>query len=109
MHIRNLFSQGETFIWLGVFSSILLLVGGLANLVKVFKMQQGDLRLEKLRGGAHELLIREREGLGPLIVEEQRRVRRRQVEELAAKTHASVGAPSETTSPYKDALVGERW
>ena len=41
----------------------MIFIGGLANAVKVFKMQQIDgLRLEKLRGGAQERLIREREG-----------------------------------------------
>lgn len=47
----------------------MIFIGGLANAVKVFKMQQIDgLRLEKLRGGAQERLIREREGHSPLIL-----------------------------------------
>ncbi|KAJ6868177.1 hypothetical protein NC651_033277 [Populus alba x Populus x berolinensis] len=72
---------------------------GLANVVKVFKMQQIDgLRLEKLRGGAQERLIREREGHSPLILEEERRRKM-----IAAKTRA---APLPATTPYKDVLVG---
>ncbi|XP_027903072.1 uncharacterized protein LOC114163146 isoform X2 [Vigna unguiculata] len=48
---------GSTWIWLGIFGSLLLLIGGLTNLIKVFKMQQmNGIRLEKLRGGAHERL-----------------------------------------------------
>ncbi|KAM1820611.1 hypothetical protein ACFX15_002029 [Malus domestica] len=67
--------QGRTWVWLGTGGSLLFLIGGLANVVKVFKMQQmGDgLRLEKLRGGAQERLVRGREGHVPLIVEDHRR------------------------------------
>ena len=76
------------------------------NLVKVFKMQQGDgnLRLEKLRGGAQERLAHEREGQVPLILEDQRR-RRRQAEEETAKLAA---APEpHISTPYKDVLIGQ--
>lgn len=49
------------------------------NVVKVFKMLQiDDLRPEKLRGGAQEKLIqeRERDSEVPFIFEEQRRRKR---------------------------------
>ncbi|KAF6140026.1 hypothetical protein GIB67_001767, partial [Kingdonia uniflora] len=65
---------GKSWVWMGIFGSLLFLVGGVANVVKVFKMQQMDgIRLEKLRGGAQERLNRVREGQVPLILEEQRR------------------------------------
>lgn len=101
--------QGRTFTWFGIFGSVLLVIGGLANVVKVFKMQQGELRLEKLRGGAHELLVHEREGQVPLILEGQRRRQWRQAEEApAAAVPAAVGtAATSTTTPYKDVLVGQ--
>ncbi|KAL8251983.1 hypothetical protein R6Q59_035676 [Mikania micrantha] len=39
----------RTWVWMGMFASLLLLIGGLANVIKVFKMLQIDgLRLEKL-------------------------------------------------------------
>ncbi|XP_057950445.1 uncharacterized protein LOC131145418 [Malania oleifera] len=86
----------KTWAWLGIFGSLLFLIGGLMNVVKVFKMQQiNGLRLEKLRGGAHEWLIHEREGHVSLIIEEER-MRKRQAEE-ARRT---------VTTPYKDVLVG---
>ena len=73
-------------------------IGGLANVVKVFKMQQTDgLRLEKLRGGAQERLMQAREDQVPLILEDQRR-RKRQAEE-------AIVVP--TPTPYKDVLVGQ--
>lgn len=94
------------------------------NVVKVFKMQQIDgLRLEKLRGGAHERLMREREGNVPLIIEEQRRRTKPAVTEEAAKTAASAPAPAPApaaptpmphknvatpaATPYKDVLTGQ--
>ncbi|CAK7324118.1 unnamed protein product [Dovyalis caffra] len=47
---------------------------GLTNVVKVFKMQQIDgVRLEKLRGGSQDRLIRGREGHAPLILAEETR------------------------------------
>ncbi|KAF3680978.1 putative pentatricopeptide repeat-containing protein-like [Capsicum annuum] len=86
--------------WFGVFGSLLLLIGGLMNVVKVFKMQQmSGLRLEKLRGGAQDRLMQEREGQMPLIIEEQRR-RRNLPEEGTTSTTV---APT----PYKDVLVGQ--
>ncbi|KAG6746675.1 hypothetical protein POTOM_049037 [Populus tomentosa] len=70
-----------------------------ANVVKVFKMQQIDgVRLKKLRGGAQERLIREREGPSPLILEEERRRKMIAGETRPAHIHA--------TTPYKDVLVG---
>ena len=67
------------------------------NVVKVFKMQQmNGLRLEKLRGGAQERLIRAREGQRPLI-EHNPPGRRLQVPEPNTSTQAT---------PYKDVLVG---
>ena len=73
------------------------------NVVKVFNMQQigdsGRLRLERLRGGAQERLIREREGQVPFILEEEHRRRRRQPQEEPK----IVPAPT----PYKDVLVGQ--
>lgn len=93
--------QGRTWIWLGIFGSLLFFIGGLANVIKVFKMQQIDgLRLEKLRGGAHGLLIHEREGRVPLILEDNQRRRIRQVEEV------KVSPASPVSTPYKDVLVG---
>jgi hypothetical protein len=44
-------------------------------------------------------LIREREGHSPLILEEERRRKM-----IAVETRA---APSPTTTPYKDVLVGQ--
>ncbi|KAJ4953034.1 hypothetical protein NE237_029866 [Protea cynaroides] len=91
---HGLMLLGKNWVWMGIFGSLLFLLGGLVNLVKVFKMQQpGGMRLEKLRGGAQERLIQEREGQVPLILEEQRK--RKQSEE--AKPIAS--------TPYKDVLV----
>ncbi|OAY48419.1 uncharacterized protein LOC110617653 [Manihot esculenta] len=90
---------GRTLVWMGIFGSVLLFTGGLTNVVKVFKMQQIDgLRLEKLRGGAQERLMQQREGQLPLIAEEQRR-RQIVIEETKA---AAVPVPT----PYKDVLIG---
>lgn len=76
----------------------MLFIGGITNVVKVFKMQQFDngLRLEKLRGGAQEQLAHVREGQVPLIRENQRR----------GKQAEHVGS-SVTPTPYKDVLVGQ--
>ncbi|KAL4557016.1 hypothetical protein LXL04_035186 [Taraxacum kok-saghyz] len=91
----------RTWVWMGTFASFLLLIGGLANVVKVFKMLQMDrLRLEKLRGGAQERLMRVREGQTPFLSEERRRWPR---------TMESTTEPPETPpgpTPYKDVLVG---
>ncbi|KAK3219435.1 hypothetical protein Dsin_013405 [Dipteronia sinensis] len=100
---------GRTWVWFGIVGSLLFLIGGLTNVVKVFKMQQVDgLRLEKLRGGAQERLIQEREGCVPLIMEEERR-RKRPPQPAAA---ASVLVEEQTIiepipTPYKDVLVGQ--
>ncbi|XP_054799484.1 uncharacterized protein LOC129303923 [Prosopis cineraria] len=84
---------GGTWVWLEIFGSMLLFMGGMTNVVKVFKMQQTDgLRLEKLRGGAQE-------GRVPLILEDQRR-RGRQVADAN-----KIAEPSPT--PYKDVLIGQ--
>ncbi|ESR35367.1 hypothetical protein KPL70_024917 [Citrus sinensis] len=100
--------------WLGIIGSLLLFIGGLTNVVKVFKMQQMDgLRLEKLRGGAHERLMQEREGQVPLIIEEQRRRKRPAAEEEAIAVAAGIATASSTpvpapaSTPYKDVLVGQ--
>ncbi|KAI4337948.1 hypothetical protein L6164_016310 [Bauhinia variegata] len=92
----------RTWIWLGIVGSFLLFIGGLANVVKVFKMQQlvGLLRLEKLRGGAHERLINEREGQLPLILEDHTRINRH------AEDNLGVPVPRPTPTPYKDVLLG---
>lgn len=69
------------------------------NVVKVFKMQQmNGLRLEKLRGGAQERLIRVREGQVPLIPEENQPTRR-----LQSADPKNLSTPA---TPYKDVLVG---
>ncbi|GAB4858416.1 hypothetical protein Ancab_009889 [Ancistrocladus abbreviatus] len=88
-----------TWVWFGIFGSVLLFTGGLANVVKVFKMQQMDgLRLEKLRGGAQERLIREREGQVSLIGEEHRRRKIQMPEPIL---------PVTTATPYKDVLLSK--
>uniref|UniRef100_A0A0D9VEF3 Uncharacterized protein n=1 Tax=Leersia perrieri TaxID=77586 RepID=A0A0D9VEF3_9ORYZ len=88
---------GRSWGWFCLFGSLLFLVGGLMNLLKVFKMQQMDGRgLEKLRGGAQERLIREREGKVPLILEEGRRPRNPPV---------SGQVPPPPAGSYKEAVV----
>ncbi|MCL7027786.1 hypothetical protein MKW94_027161 [Papaver nudicaule] len=87
----------ESWIWLGIFGTLFLFVGGLTNVAKVFKMQQMEgVRLEKLRGGAQERLNRDREGHVPLILEEDHKRRKIQIEE---ESQAPV-----VQTPYKDAL-----
>ena len=100
--------QGDLWIWLGLFGALFLLVGGFFNLVKVFEMQQGDrtVRLERLRGGAQELLGQQREGQVSLISDEHRRRRRDAAEEEAAKIPATAAALTGQSTPYKDVLVG---
>ncbi|XP_071713566.1 uncharacterized protein [Rutidosis leptorrhynchoides] len=95
----------RTWVWMGLFASVLLLIGGLANVVKVFKMLQMDgLRLEKLRGGAQERLSRVREGQTPFLREERRRWPRN----IEASTEPEPPEPPpEPTTPYKDVLVGK--
>ncbi|GJW19486.1 hypothetical protein Tco_0026922 [Tanacetum coccineum] len=78
--------------------------GGLANVVKVFKMLQMDrLRLEKLRGGAQERLSRVREGQTPFLTEERRRWPRN----MEGTSESQELPPPEPTTPYKDVLVGK--
>ncbi|XAR71658.1 hypothetical protein NMG60_11018038 [Bertholletia excelsa] len=65
---------GWNWVLFGAYGSFLFFIGGLANLVKVFKMQQiGEMRLEKLRGGAQERLVEEWESRVPFILEERGR------------------------------------
>ncbi|KAJ8457799.1 hypothetical protein OPV22_030725 [Ensete ventricosum] len=72
--------QGKSWVWLCLSGSCLFSVGGLLNVVKVSKMQRRDgVRLEKLRGSAHESLARRREGQLPLILESSRRKKAEEV------------------------------
>ncbi|KAK9050201.1 hypothetical protein SSX86_030829 [Deinandra increscens subsp. villosa] len=94
----------RTWVWMGMFASLLLLLGGLANVVKVFKMLQMDrLRLEKLRGGAQERLSRAREGQTPFLREERRRWPRH----VDTTTQQPPSPPPPEPTPYKDVLVGK--
>nr|XP_043614263.1 uncharacterized protein LOC122586331 [Erigeron canadensis] len=100
----------RTWVWIGMFASLLLLIGGLANVVKVFKMLQMDrLRLEKLRGGAQERLSRVREGQTPFLSEGRRRwpgnVDESKTEPPKLPPPPPPPPPPEPT-PYKDVLVG---
>ncbi|KAM2976026.1 hypothetical protein FF1_002118 [Malus domestica] len=116
LSLHGLQILGRTWVWLGTGGSLLFLIGGLANVVKVFKMQQmGDgLRLEKLRGGAQERLVRGREGHVPLIVEDHRR---RSSQRPSARydnnhhTHHVEPNPNVAAepapTPCKDVLVGQ--
>ncbi|KAJ1395741.1 hypothetical protein SESBI_33085 [Sesbania bispinosa] len=89
---------GRTWIWLGIFGSIMFFVGGLTNLIKVFKMQQmNGMRLEKLRGGAQERLVSAREGHVPLILEHQ------PINHQVEETKVNLPLPT----PYKDVLIGQ--
>ena len=91
--------QGSTWIWLGIFGSLMFLTGGFTNLIKVFKMQQmNGIRLEKLRGGAHERLVSSREGRVPLIIERQT------ISHEPQETKITLPVP--TPTPYKDILIG---
>lgn len=88
--------QSGILIWLAISGSFLFFIGGIANVIKVFKMQQVDgVRLEKLRRGAQERLADEREAQVPFILEEQGR--RKQVQ------HTTTPNPT----PYRDVLVGQ--
>ncbi|KAG6489948.1 hypothetical protein ZIOFF_051230 [Zingiber officinale] len=66
---RQSLALGRIWCWLCTSASLLFLVGGLANVAKVYRMQQREegLRLEKLRGGAQERLFRDREGRIPFL------------------------------------------
>ncbi|KAI3749084.1 hypothetical protein L6452_12653 [Arctium lappa] len=77
-HHHGLHLLTYSWVWIGIIASSLLVIGGLANVVKVIKMLQTDgIRLEKLRGGAQELLIEELEERGetPFLIEEGQRRR----------------------------------
>ncbi|XP_020270671.1 uncharacterized protein LOC109845816, partial [Asparagus officinalis] len=122
---HNVFSHmilAKSWIWLCIFGSLLFFMGGLLNILKVFKMHQMDgIRLEKLRGGALERLIREREGKVPLILNDDSRRRRRFLAEddpplpqtpvIASTSYKEVEAPrpqpqpSALATPYKDVLI----
>ncbi|KVI07103.1 hypothetical protein Ccrd_014538, partial [Cynara cardunculus var. scolymus] len=92
----------STWVWMGTFASLLLLIGGLANVVKVFNMLQMDrLRLEKLRGGAQERLVRVREGQTPFLTEERRKWPRN----VQGTTAPPPPPPPPDVTPYKDVLV----
>ncbi|XP_075476395.1 uncharacterized protein LOC142517817 [Primulina tabacum] len=116
---------GESWIWLCISGSILLFLGGVANVLKVFEMLHGsEPRLEKLRGGARERLLRIREGRVPLIREEQQRQQRpiardegqpreRQVPQVREEQRGQQrpaameeGQSGFAPTPYKDVLVG---
>ncbi|XP_020223311.1 uncharacterized protein LOC109805579 [Cajanus cajan] len=93
---------GRTWIWLGILGSLMFFIGGLTNLIKVFKMQQmNGIRLEKLRGGAHERLASAREGQVPLIMEHHH-----QTISHHQPPETKVTLPPLPT-PYKDVLVGQ--
>ncbi|CAI9092514.1 OLC1v1027770C1 [Oldenlandia corymbosa var. corymbosa] len=102
---HSIASLAEVWVWMGIFGSLLFFIGGLLNVVKVFKMQQGNvLRLEKLRGGAQERLIHIREGQVPFIVATEEPSRRRSPPERAVEEGTTNVVQ---TTPYKDVLVGQ--
>ncbi|VFQ58268.1 unnamed protein product [Cuscuta campestris] len=112
-HIRLL---GGTWVWLGIFGSLLLFVGGLANVVKVFSMQQRDdgvMRLERLRGGSQEQLLLamnlESDGRGgvPFIVREDDGEERWRKHRHSVEEGGRPAASDPTPTPYKDVLVGQ--
>lgn len=103
LSIRYFVMQGSTWVWLGIVASILFFIGGISNVVKVFKMQQVNvLRLEKLRGGAQERLVEEREGHVPLLIEEQRRIKK---PSPALVENNATNPPAKPPTPYKDVLI----
>ncbi|KAK1409098.1 hypothetical protein QVD17_35623 [Tagetes erecta] len=67
-----------SWVWIGIIASLFLIIGGLTNVVKVVKMLQmeGLMKLEKLRGGAQELLIQEQEEAPFLNIIQQGQMRR---------------------------------
>ncbi|KAM6586639.1 hypothetical protein CsatA_009244 [Cannabis sativa] len=108
---------GRRWIWVSIFGSLFLVIGGLMNVVKVFHMQSssdgGRIRLEKLRGGAQERLFQERDGQVPLILEEEEdrqshRRRRRQTSPRDNGQPKIIFPPSPVPvpTPYKDILLG---
>ncbi|KAF4380456.1 hypothetical protein F8388_024749 [Cannabis sativa] len=107
---------GRRWIWVSIFGSLFLVIGGLMNVVKVFHMQSssdgGRIRLEKLRGGAQERLFQERDGQVPLILEEEEdrqshRRRRRQTSPRDNGQPKIIFPPSPVPvpTPYKDILL----
>lgn len=115
---------GQRMIWLGIFGSLILFVGGLANVVKVFKMQQmNGIRLENLRGGAQDRLLQLRQGGHITLItnaqqqEEEERGRRWMImnkddhyHQLRVEDEEEEEIKREETSiptPYKDALVAK--
>lgn len=87
------------------------------NVVKVFNFVQiTGLRLEKLRGGAQDRLLEEREGYLPLVVEEER-IRKMEAYEasnrakprghLVSEARAAEAVIESSPTPYKDVLVGQ--
>ncbi|KAF2315502.1 hypothetical protein GH714_039955 [Hevea brasiliensis] len=76
---------------------------GINECGKVFKMQQIDgLRLEKLRGGAQESLMQQREGQLPLIADEQWRRQRADLNQAIAMIsyYASSSEPAQVFSAF---------
>ncbi|OMO56445.1 hypothetical protein COLO4_35640 [Corchorus olitorius] len=91
---------GRTWVWLGICGSLMFFIGGLTNVIKVFKMLQiNGLRLEKLRGGAQDRLIEGREGHIPLIIEETRK-------KMILDEEKEAAAAAAASTPYKDVLLG---
>ncbi|MFS8013708.1 hypothetical protein Hanom_Chr14g01336331 [Helianthus anomalus] len=60
-HGLNLLSY--RWVWTGIIGSLLLIIGGLANVVKVVKMLQmeGEIKLEIFRGGAQDQLLQQQD------------------------------------------------
>nr|XP_027190242.1 uncharacterized protein LOC101500123 isoform X2 [Cicer arietinum] len=100
---HGIYLLGGTWIWLGIFGSLMFFIGGLTNLIKVFKMQQmnGTMRLEKLRGGAQERLISAREGRVPLILDHHHH--HQPIINRPEDTKVDISLPT----PYKDVLIGQ--
>lgn len=70
--------------------------------------QPNEVTLEKLRGGAQEMLIEIREGHMPLIPEDSRR---RRPEDSGKGTQVGVqkkDQPTQLPTPYKDVLVSRK-
>lgn len=106
--ISFVYFQGKNWIWFGIIGTLLLILGGFANVVKVFKMQQNNnLRLEKLRGGAHERLLRDRDGQVPLMIDEQQRRWKQPVVAVEAVEEPRPKTVTIQSTPYKDVLIGQ--
>ncbi|XVF53439.1 hypothetical protein PTKIN_Ptkin05aG0099500 [Pterospermum kingtungense] len=103
-HHHGLQLLGKTWVWLGISGSLMFFMGGLANVVKVFKMQHmNGIRLEKLHGAAQDRLTECREGQVPLIIEQ--RMLRGQMG-VVEEAKAAVAALPPASTPYKDVLIG---